>query len=118
MPEQHTDFILTVIAEEFGFLGSVALLTGFAILLGWSFYSALQSRSWFGRFAACGGAATIAFYILFNVSMVIGLLPVVGMPLPLMSYGGTPLLTTMACFGIILSAYIHRDEKLIARGFL
>lgn len=118
VPEQHTDFILTVIAEEFGFLGSVALLTGFAILVGWSFYSALQSGSWFGRFAACGGAATIAFYILFNVSMVIGLLPVVGMPLPLMSYGGTALLTTMACFGIILSAYIHRDEKLIARGFL
>jgi len=118
VPEQHTDFILTVIGEEFGFLGTTALLIGFAIILGWSFYSASQSHSWFGRLASAGAAATVAFYIVFNVGMVIGLLPVVGMPLPLISYGGTAMLTTMACFGLILSAHMHRDEKLSSTGII
>tara|TARA_R100000365_G_C2746048_1_gene75166 strand:+ start:385 stop:1593 length:1209 start_codon:yes stop_codon:yes gene_type:complete len=116
VPEQHTDFILTVIAEEFGFIGTTALLIGFAVLLGWSLYSAGRSASWFGRLASAGATATIAFYIVFNVGMVLGLLPVVGMPLPLISYGGTAMLTTMACFGLILAAHMHRDEKLTARG--
>ncbi|KCZ92858.1 rod shape-determining protein RodA [Hyphomonas johnsonii] len=118
VPEQHTDFILTVIAEEFGFLGTTALLLGFAVILGWAFYSASQSRSWFGRLAGAGATATVAFYIVFNVGMVIGLLPVVGMPLPLISYGGTALLTTMACFGLILSAHMHRDDKLSSTGLI
>mgnify|MGYP003131503287 CR=1 FL=1 len=116
VPEQHTDFILTVIAEEFGFLGSTALLIGFAVLLGWSLYSAARSVSWFGRLASAGAVATVGFYIVFNVGMVLGLLPVVGMPLPLISYGGTAMLTTMACFGLIIAAHMHRDEKLTARG--
>lgn len=116
VPEQHTDFILTVIAEEFGFIGTTALLIGFAVLLGWSLYSAMKSVSWFGRLASSGAAATIAFYIVFNVGMVLGLLPVVGMPLPLISYGGTAMLTTMACFGLIIAAHMHRDERLNARG--
>ena len=118
VPEQHTDFILTVIAEEFGFLGSTALLVGFAVILGWSLYSAMQARSWFGRLASAGATATVAFYIVFNVGMVLGLLPVVGMPLPLISYGGTAMLTTMACFGLILAAHMSRDEKLVTNGWL
>ena len=65
-----------------------------------------------------GAAATVPFYIVFNVGMVIGLLPVVGMPLPLISYGGTAMLTTMACFGLILSAHMHRDEKLSSTGII
>ena len=116
VPEQHTDFILTVIAEEFGFLGATAILVGFAILLGWSLYTAFQSASSFGRFAAAGAAATVAFYVVFNVAMVLGLLPVVGMPLPLISYGGTAMLTAMSCFGLILSVYLHRDDKLNTTG--
>ncbi len=92
VPEQHTDFILTVIAEEFGFLGATAILVGFAILLGWSLYTAFQSASNFGRYAVAGATATVAFYVVFNVAMVLGLLPVVGMPLPLISYGGTAML--------------------------
>jgi len=116
VPEQHTDFILTVIAEEFGFLGATAILIGFAILLGWSLYTAFQSSSNFGRFAAAGATATVAFYVVFNVAMVLGLLPVVGMPLPLISYGGTAMLTAMSCFGLILSAYMHRDDKLNTTG--
>jgi len=116
VPEQHTDFILTVIAEEFGFLGATAILVGFAILLGWSLYTAFQSASSFGRYAAAGATATVAFYVVFNVAMVLGLLPVVGMPLPLISYGGTAMLTAMSCFGLILSAYLHRDDKLNTTG--
>jgi hypothetical protein len=73
VPEQHTDFILTVIAEEFGFLGATAILVGFAILLGWSLYIAFQSASNFGRFAVAGATATVAFYVVFNVAMVLGL---------------------------------------------
>jgi len=118
VPEQHTDFILTVIAEEFGFIGVTALLTAFGFLIVWSFLAAQRCRSWFGRLAACGAAATVAFFAIFNISMVIGLLPVVGMPLPLISYGGTALLTVMACFGLIISAHVHRDEKLTARGLI
>lgn len=118
VPEQHTDFILTVIGEEFGFIGTATLLLGFAVILGWAFYSAFQSQSWFGRLASAGAAATVAFYIVFNVGMVIGLLPVVGMPLPLISYGGTAMLTTMACFGLILAAHLHRDEKLSSTGLI
>jgi rod shape determining protein RodA len=116
VPEQHTDFVLTVIAEEFGFIGAIALLSAFAFLLVWSFLVAMRCRSWFGRLASCGAAATVAFFAIFNISMVIGLLPVVGMPLPFISYGGTALLTVMACFGVILSAHLHRDEKLNIRG--
>ncbi len=118
VPEQHTDFILTVIAEEFGFLGTTVVLLAFAFLLGWSLNVAANCLSWYGRLAAAGATAVIAFYIVFNVGMVIGLLPVVGMPLPFVSYGRTAMLTIMACFGIILSAYMHRDEKVTPRGFL
>ncbi len=117
VPEQHTDFILTIVAEEFGFIGAVGMLTVFAVLIAWSFYVGIRSRSWFGRLAAIGAASIIAFYTIFNVAMVIGLLPVVGMPLPLISYGGTALLTVMACFGLIISAYMHRDDKVTAHGF-
>ncbi len=118
VPEQHTDFILTIIAEEFGFIGSFVLLSVFGFLLAWSFYTAFQVKGWFGRFAAIGAASTIAFYVIFNVAMVIGLLPVVGMPLPLLSYGGTAMLTVMTCFGLILSVYLHRDEKVTATGLI
>jgi len=116
VPEQHTDFILTVIAEEFGFIGSIALLGVFAFLFAWAFLVAAKNRSWFGRLATIGATSTIAFFAIFNSGMVLGLLPVLGMPLPLISYGGTALITVMACFGLILSAHLHRDEKLSSHG--
>ncbi len=118
VPEQHTDFILTIIAEEFGFIGSFVLLSAFGFLLAWSFYTAFQVKGWFGRFAAIGAASTVSFYVIFNVAMVIGLLPVVGMPLPLLSHGGTAMLTVMTCFGLVLSVYLHRDEKVTATGLI
>jgi rod shape determining protein RodA len=116
VPEQHTDFILTIIAEEFGFIGAVALLAVFGFLFAWSFMLAAKNRSWFGRLAAIGAASTVAFFAIFNTGMVLGLLPVLGMPFPLISYGGTALITVMACFGLILSAHLHREEKLSSRG--
>lgn len=118
IPEQHTDFILTVIAEEFGFLGAATLLLLWGVVLGWALAIAIRCTSKFGRFAAAGAVATIMFYIAFNVGMVVGLLPVVGVPLPLVSYGGTAMLTVMACFGLILSAHLHRDDKMSASGFI
>ncbi|MBK8197178.1 MAG: rod shape-determining protein RodA [Acidobacteria bacterium] len=116
VPEQQTDFILTVIAEEFGFIGAVGLLLVFAFLFVWSFRVAARNKSWFGRLATVGATSTIAFFAIFNSGMVLGLLPVLGMPLPLISYGGTALITVMCCFGLILSAHLHQDEKLSARG--
>ena len=118
IPEQHTDFILTVIAEEFGFLGATGLLLIWAIILIWGLAIARGSASLFGRFAATGCVATVGFFILFNVAMVLGLVPVVGVPLPLVSYGGTVMFTTMACFGIIMSVHLGRDEKLNAQGVI
>lgn len=116
VPEQHTDFILTIIAEEFGFLGSVGVLVVFGFLFVWAFMVAARNKSWFGRLATIGATSTIAFFAIFNAGMVLGLLPVLGMPFPLISYGGTALITVMACFGLIISAYVHSDEKLSGRG--
>lgn len=112
IPEQHTDFIFTVVAEEFGFLGSAGLLTVWAVVIVWGFLIAMRSHSLFGRYAAIGAVATIAFYVAFNIGMVAGLLPVVGIPLPLISYGGTAMVTVMAAFGLILSVHLHREVKL------
>lgn len=112
IPEQHTDFIFTVTAEEFGFFGAAGVLIIWGVLLGWGLVIAMRCDSRFGKFAAAGAVATIAFYVAFNIGMVNGLLPVVGVPLPLISYGGTAMFTTMACFGLILSAHINRNEKL------
>lgn len=111
IPEQHTDFIFTVMAEEFGFLGSAGLLLVWAVLIVWGYVIAMGSHSLFGRYAAIGAVVTIAFYVAFNVGMVSGLLPVVGIPLPLISYGGTAMFTVMAGFGLILSVHIHRESK-------
>lgn len=116
IPEQHTDFILTVIAEELGFFGAAGLLIVWAVILGWGLVIAVRSRSDFGRFAAAGAVGIIAFYIVFNAGMVVGLLPVVGVPMPLVSYGGTAMMTVMAGFGLILAAHIHRKEVYVPRG--
>lgn len=112
IPEQHTDFILTVIAEELGFLGTAGLMILWGVILGWALMIATRSASAFGRFAAAGATATIAFYIVFNVGMVVGLLPVVGVPMPLVSYGGTAMLTVMGAFGLILAVALNSDETL------
>ncbi len=112
IPEQHTDFILTVIAEEFGFLATSGMLILWMVILWLGMVIALRASSMFGRFVAAGAVVTVAFYIFFNVAMVLGLLPVVGVPLPLLSYGGTVMITTAACFGLICSVHLGREEVL------
>ncbi|MGC6499609.1 MAG: rod shape-determining protein RodA [Henriciella sp.] len=112
IPEQHTDFILTVVAEEFGFLATTGVLLIWALILGLGLVIALRATSLFGRFVAAGAVATVAFYILFNIAMVLGLLPVVGVPLPLLSYGGTVMITVATSFGLVCAVHLAKDDPL------
>jgi rod shape determining protein RodA len=117
LPEKHTDFIFTMIVEEFGLLGGALVLGLFAGLLALTMQVAMKARSLFGKLAAAGVAATLACYVFINTAMVIGLVPVVGIPLPLLSFGGTAMMTLMAGFAMVLSIDLHRDQH-GARGWL
>lgn len=107
LPESSTDFIFAVLAEEFGLVGCLGLLAAYAIILARCLYIVMQARDRYGRYLA--GALTLTFfvYIFVNVGMVIGILPVVGVPLPLVSYGGTSTVTLLAGFGILMSIQAH-----------
>jgi rod shape determining protein RodA len=115
LPEKQTDFIWTSFCEEFGFIGAVALLTLMAVVIGYGVQTAMSSRSQFGRLLAMGITLNFFFYIMINASMVMGLIPVVGIPMPLVSYGGTAMLTVMFGFGLLMSAHVHRGVE-IPRG--
>ncbi len=112
LPEKHTDFIFTTIGEEFGMAGGLFVLALYGMITLRAGQIAVSCRSQFNRLAVTGIAATFVFYVLINIAMVIGLAPVVGVPLPLISYGGTIMLSVMAGFGIILSAQINRGQRL------
>ncbi len=118
IPEQHTDFIFTVIAEEFGFAGSLVILAIFGVLLIQGMVISGRSGSVFGSLASAGFVSTMAIYVVINIGMVIGLLPVVGIPLPLISYGGTVLLTVMAGFGLLMAVHLQRDSSVALRGMM
>lgn len=115
LPEMHTDFIFTTIAEEHGLIGSLILLTLFFAYLAIGFIIALRCRSQYCRLVALGITMTIFFYVFINVGMVMGMLPVVGVPLPLISYGGSATLTLMAASGFLLNCDINRDLTLPKR---
>lgn len=115
LPEKHTDFIFTMLGEELGLVGGIVLLTLYFIVLMFSLNVALQCRNQFGRLVAIGVSMTFFFYVFINTAMVMGLLPVVGVPLPLVSYGGTAMLSLMFAFGLLMSVYIHRNLE-ISRG--
>ena len=115
LPEKQTDFIFTMLGEELGFIGAIVLLLLYVIVLAVSLNVALQCRNQFGRLLATGVAVSFFFYVFINTAMVMGLLPVVGVPLPLVSYGGTAMLSLMFGFGLLMSCYIHRNVE-IARG--
>jgi rod shape determining protein RodA len=117
LPEKHTDFIFTMIVEEFGLLGGALVLGLFGALMALTMQVALRARSLFGKLAASGVAATLACYVFINTAMVIGLVPVVGIPLPIISFGGTAMFTLMAGYAIVLSIDLHRDQH-GARGWL
>lgn len=115
LPEKHTDFIFTVISEELGLIGGLTLLILYFILLGYAMIVSMSVRSQFGRLLILGMVVTFFLYMFINIAMVMGLVPVVGVPLPLVSYGGSAMLTLLVGFGFILSAAIHKETS-IPRG--
>lgn len=116
LPEMHTDFVFAMMAEEWGLAGGLFLLTCFAILLGWGLWTALTSRSQFGRLLAMGLTVTVFLYVAINLMMVMGLAPVVGVPLPFISYGGSAMLTVMIVFGILFSCSLNRQQAMLSEG--
>lgn len=119
LPEKHTDFIFVMLGEEFGLAGCLILMGLYVLVLGIGLSIALGARAHFSRIVALGLTMNVLAYILINMAMVMGLIPVVGIPLPLVSYGGTAMLTVMMGFGILMSVHVHR-ERVIPRqtGFL
>lgn len=108
LPESSTDFIFAVFAEEFGLFGCVGLLTLYLLIIGRCLYISSQARDSYSRLLASSLAFTFFVYVFVNIGMVIGILPVVGVPLPLISYGGTSIVTLLAGFGILMSIHTHR----------
>nr|MBP9184469.1 FtsW/RodA/SpoVE family cell cycle protein [Fuscovulum sp.] len=100
----------TTLAEEFGFVGAFSLLVLYALIIGFCLVSALQNRDRFSSLLIIGVAANFFFYLAVNLSMVMGMAPVVGVPLPLMSYGGSAMLVILAGFGLVQSAHVHRPR--------
>jgi rod shape determining protein RodA len=116
LPERQTDFIFTMIAEEFGLIGGLALLGLYALVIVYGFTLALRSRNQFGRILGLGLATNFFLYVFINTAMVIGLIPVVGVPLPLISYGGSAMVTVMLGFGLLMNVSIHRDVRISRLG--
>jgi rod shape determining protein RodA len=116
LPEKETDFIFTMIGEEFGFLGSIALLGLFAIVIYYGIEIAMKARSQFGRLLAMGITVNFFLYLMINGLMVMGLIPVVGIPMPLLSYGGTAMMTVMFGFGLLMSVHVHRSVSVPRRS--
>jgi rod shape determining protein RodA len=108
LPEQHTDFIFTVLAEEWGFIGAVIVLLAFLLLILWGLWIAQRSRDAFGRILAVGVTSMMAWQVFINVGMVMGLLPVVGVTLPFVSYGGSSVITMMIGIGLLLNVSMRR----------
>lgn len=110
LPEKHTDFIFTTFAEEFGFLGGIILLFLYILIIFCCYLTAMQNQNRFAALLTLGIAATFFFYFSVNMLMVMGLAPVVGVPLPLISYGGSAMLVLLGAFGLVQSAHIHRTR--------
>ncbi|MGB2200857.1 MAG: rod shape-determining protein RodA [Pseudooceanicola atlanticus] len=110
LPEKHTDFIFTTLAEEFGFIGAFSLLVLYALILVFCVSSALANKDRFASLLTLGIATTFFLFFAVNMSMVMGLAPVVGVPLPLVSYGGSAMLVLLTAFGLVQSAHIHRPR--------
>lgn len=109
IPEKHTDFIFTVLSEEFGFVGSSFLIFLYMSIILMGFYMALRSCNFFGKILALGLIVNFSLYVFINISMVMGLLPIVGVPLPLVSYGGSAMLVLMVGFALIESVYVNKE---------
>jgi rod shape determining protein RodA len=114
LPEKQTDFVFTIIAEEFGFAGSLVLIGVLFSMIAMGFYTALRCQHMFGRLATLGIATNLFLYCFVNLAMVMGLIPVGGVPLPLVSYGGSALTAVMLGFGVLMSIHVHRDVEFAA----
>lgn len=109
LPEKHTDFIFTMLSEEFGLIGAIFVIFINFLIIAYSYVFALRSTSYYGKLLAIGLTTSYFLYVIINIAMVLGLLPVVGVPLPLISYGGTVILSVMTGFGIILAVNTNRN---------
>ncbi|MHB9879235.1 rod shape-determining protein RodA [Pacificimonas sp. ICDLI1SI03] len=116
LPEQHTDFIFATMAEEWGLIGGFFVLFCYAIILSWGAHTALTAKAVFSRLAAMGLTVTLFFYVFINLAMVMGFAPVVGIPLPLMSYGGSAMLTALLLMGILISIHHQKDRVRLRDG--
>jgi len=112
LPEKHTDFIFTMLAEEFGFFGCLIVLTLYTALIAYGVAIGLRCRHMFGSLLSIGVSAMLFMHICINTAMVMGLIPVVGVPLPLLSYGGSIMISMLMGFGLMQNAYVHRDAHL------
>lgn len=110
LPEKHTDFIFTTLAEEFGFIGAFGLLSLYVGIIAFATYTALSTKDRFASLVSLGVAGTFFFFFAINMGMVMGLMPVVGVPLPMVSYGGTAMMILLAAFGLVQSAHVHRPR--------
>ncbi len=117
LPEKQTDFIFTMLAEELGLVGGLALLGLYILILIYGFSISLGCRNQFGRLVGMGVTTTFFLYVFINIAMVMGVIPVVGVPLPLISYGGTAMMTLLFGFGLLLMVHVQRDETIGRRGF-
>jgi rod shape determining protein RodA len=111
LPEKQTDFIFTMIGEEFGLVGALAVMGLLALIILLGMAIALRCRHQFGRLVALGIATNFFMYVFVNIAMVMGAIPVGGVPLPLVSHGGSAMITVMLGFGILMSVYVHRDVE-------
>ena len=110
LPEKHTDFIFTTLAEEFGFVGGISLLALYALIILFCIASAMLNRDRFASLLTMGIALNFFLFFAVNMSMVMGLAPVVGVPLPMVSYGGSAMLVLLLAFGLVQSAHVHRPR--------
>jgi rod shape determining protein RodA len=113
LPEKHTDFIFTTLAEELGFIGGMSLLVIYLLILAFCWISAAQNKDRFSTLLIMGVGVTFFLFFAVNMSMVMGLAPVVGVPLPLVSYGGSAMLVLMGAFGLVQSAHVHRPRGVL-----
>ena len=116
LPEKQTDFIFTMLGEEFGFFGAFLILMLYSAIVVILFWAAKMCRNRFGQLVCFGFMLNFFIYYFINISMVLGLVPTVGVPLPLMSFGGSSLLSLMFGFGLCENAHIHKDQQLSAKG--
>ncbi|MBI3441735.1 MAG: rod shape-determining protein RodA [Proteobacteria bacterium] len=116
LPEKHTDFIFTLFTEEWGLIGGISLMLLFAMIIAYGYFVAMRCHNQFARLLSLGIVVNFFVYVFINMGMVMGLLPVVGVPLPMISYGGTAMLSVLFGFGLLMSAHVHRDVRFTRRG--